>query len=120
MVWPSQGIASRARTEQHRETFSGPALCRSTGIHDVAAKDGGVGVDALRFALLTTARTGEVFGTIWDEIDITGKVWTVPGHRTLLPESNEPLVILPSPFQQNRAPAQSAPTKDLGLRNPSR
>jgi integrase len=36
---------------------------------------------ALEFAILTAARTGEVIGTRWREIDLIGKVWTVPDER---------------------------------------
>jgi integrase len=31
--------------------------------------------------LLTAARTGEVIGARWDEIDFAAKVWTVPANR---------------------------------------
>jgi len=36
---------------------------------------------ALEFAILTAARSGEVLGAQWDEIDLEGKVWTVPAAR---------------------------------------
>lgn len=36
---------------------------------------------ALEFMLLTAARTGEVVGSRWDEIDMSSKVWTVPAER---------------------------------------
>ena len=36
---------------------------------------------ALEFMLLTAARTGEVVGARWDEIDMSSKVWTVPAER---------------------------------------
>ncbi|WP_297370033.1 site-specific integrase [Acidocella sp.] len=36
---------------------------------------------ALRFAILTAARTGEVIGAKWEEIDRVNKIWTVPGER---------------------------------------
>lgn len=41
----------------------------------------GVGVLALRFVILTAARTGEVIGADWSEIDFENKVWTVPASR---------------------------------------
>jgi len=44
-------------------------------------KEKGVGALALRFAILTAARTGEVIGAKWSEIDRETKVWTVPGDR---------------------------------------
>jgi integrase len=36
---------------------------------------------ALEFAILTAARTGEVIGARWDEIDTAEKLWIVPAER---------------------------------------
>jgi integrase len=36
---------------------------------------------ALRFAILTAARTLEVLGAQWEEVDFAGSVWTVPKDR---------------------------------------
>lgn len=36
---------------------------------------------ALEFIILTAARSGEVFGAVWSEIDTEAKVWTVPTSR---------------------------------------
>jgi integrase len=36
---------------------------------------------ALEFLILTAARSGEVTGATWDEIDLDGRTWTVPGQR---------------------------------------
>lgn len=36
---------------------------------------------ALRFTVLTAARTGETIGARWSEIDMAAKVWTVPASR---------------------------------------
>ncbi len=36
---------------------------------------------ALRLCILTAARSGEIFGACWDEIDLENKVWTVPATR---------------------------------------
>lgn len=41
----------------------------------------GMGARALEFAILTAARSGEVRGGTWDEIDLRAKVWTVPAER---------------------------------------
>jgi integrase len=41
----------------------------------------GIAVRGLEFAILTAARTGEVIGAKWDEIDLDAKVWTVPSSR---------------------------------------
>jgi integrase len=41
----------------------------------------GISAQALRFTILTAARTGEVRGMRWREVDLETKVWTVPGDR---------------------------------------
>lgn len=41
----------------------------------------GMGAQALQFAILTAARSGEVRGATWGEIDIAAAVWTVPAGR---------------------------------------
>lgn len=41
----------------------------------------GVAARALEFAILTAARTGEVIGATWSEIDLDGRLWTIPGSR---------------------------------------
>jgi integrase len=35
----------------------------------------------LEFLILTAARTGEIIGARWDEVDLEDKVWLVPGER---------------------------------------
>jgi integrase len=37
---------------------------------------------ALEFTILVAARTGEVIGAKWDEVDLSGGVWTIPAERT--------------------------------------
>ena len=41
----------------------------------------GVGAKELEFAILTVARTGEVMGAKWSEIDFEARLWTVPADR---------------------------------------
>ena len=41
----------------------------------------GTAAQALEFAILTAARTGEVIGATWGEIDLPGKMWVIPGAR---------------------------------------
>jgi integrase len=41
----------------------------------------GVAAMALQFTILTAARTGEVIGATWGEIDLQKAVWIVPGAR---------------------------------------
>jgi integrase len=41
----------------------------------------GIAARALEFLILTAARTGEVIGARWNEIDLLDKIWTVPASR---------------------------------------
>lgn len=41
----------------------------------------GMGAKALEFAILTAARSGEVRGAKWSEIDVDARTWTIPGER---------------------------------------
>lgn len=41
----------------------------------------GFGARALEFAALTAARSGEVRGAVWDEIDLEAAIWTIPAAR---------------------------------------
>lgn len=45
------------------------------------ASAAGMGARALEFLILTAARSGEVRGAVWSEIDLGEKVWTVPAQR---------------------------------------
>jgi integrase len=42
---------------------------------------GGVAARALEFTILTAARSGEIRGARWDEIDLDAAIWTVPAER---------------------------------------
>lgn len=52
-----------------------PAFLTTLGKHD------GAGALALRFAILTAARTGEVRKATWRELDLDSAIWAVPGSR---------------------------------------
>jgi integrase len=61
---------------------------------------------ALEFAILTAARSGEVFHVTWDEIDLKSRTWTVPAvrmkakreHRVALSDASVALLgALPGP-----------------------
>jgi len=41
----------------------------------------GLGAIALQFVILTAARTAEVIGAKWDEIDLRSATWTIPADR---------------------------------------
>ena len=41
----------------------------------------GIGARGLEFAILTAARSGEVRGALWSEIDLRDATWTIPAER---------------------------------------
>jgi integrase len=41
----------------------------------------GAAARALEFAILTAARTGEVIGARWEEINLADRLWTLPAGR---------------------------------------
>jgi integrase len=60
-----------------------PALaidCMPDFMSELRRRDG-VAARALEFCILTAARSGEVLGARWDEIDREKRVWTVPRER---------------------------------------
>ncbi|MDN3574288.1 tyrosine-type recombinase/integrase [Methylobacterium longum] len=44
-------------------------------------RQGGTSPLVLEFTILTAARTGEVIGANWDELDLVERIWTVPPAR---------------------------------------
>lgn len=64
---------------------------------------------ALEFTILTAARTGEVIGATWDEVDLGKAIWTIPatrmkaGREHRVPLSDRAVVILKMlrPLSQN-------------------
>ena len=51
--------------------------CKAYTLRD-ARKQKNIAALALEFTLLTAARTGEVVGATWAEVDLDKAVWTVP------------------------------------------
>ena len=82
----------------------------------------GPGAKALEFTILTAARTGEVIGARWSEIDLNEKVWTVPagrikgGREHRVPLSDRALTLLRAlPTEKNNPFVFLGPRKGGGL-----
>jgi integrase len=56
-------------------------------LNELANVSGTAGV-ALRFLILTVARTNEVLGARWSEIDAARAIWRIPGERMKMGESH--------------------------------
>jgi integrase len=66
-----------SRTKHHAAL---PVAAMPAFISSLRDQDG-QGARALEFAILTAARSGEVRGATWGEIDLRNKVWTIPAER---------------------------------------
>jgi integrase len=53
----------------------------------------GVAARALEFLLLTAARTGEVLGAKWSEIDLGARTWTIPWQLKTGTKTKRPHVV---------------------------
>jgi integrase len=69
---------SKVRAVKHHAAL--PYVEISGFIHAMRERDT-VAARALEFAVLTAARTGEVIGAKWSEIDLKASIWTVPAER---------------------------------------
>lgn len=72
---PAPGKVAKVRHHPAVPVAAIPAFLAAVRLHH------GVSPQALEFALLTAARSGEVRGATWAEIDLDAAIWTVPGER---------------------------------------
>lgn len=70
--------SSKVKTVKHHKALSWKVA--GGFMHDLR-KQKGVSARALEFTILTAARSGEVRGAKWEEIDFAEKVWTIPADR---------------------------------------
>jgi integrase len=64
-----------------RENFPSAPYADVPGILSALRGKDFLSAYCLRFIILTAARSGEGRGTLWNEIDLTAKTWTIPAHR---------------------------------------
>src|SRR5271165_22316 len=69
---------SKVRRVEHHAALPYPEI--AAFIAELRRQEG-IAPRALEFAILTAARTGEVIGVTWAEIDLPGRLWTVPPER---------------------------------------
>lgn len=69
---------SKVKKVEHRRAI--PVDEMRPFMAELAKRDGDA-ARALEFAILTAARSGEVRGATWTEVDLKAKVWTIPGLR---------------------------------------
>lgn len=75
----AQILPARSRlTRGHHKAMPYEAIPEFVrALHDREA----VAALALEFTILTAARTGEVIGANWDEVDLEKAIWTIPANR---------------------------------------
>ena len=69
---------SKLRSVKHHPALPYPEI--GGFMVDLRAQEG-IAAKALEFLILTTARTSEVIGATWDEIDLKQGIWIVPLER---------------------------------------
>ena len=72
--------AGRFILNQHKYHTAFPYV-EITDFMKELSKRPGLSARALEFSILTVARSGEVRGAKWDEIDFDNKIWIVPAER---------------------------------------
>jgi len=73
-------LPARAKVQKVVHFAALPYNDMSAFMGELAGRDG-IAALALRFAILTAGRTGEVLGAKWSEIDLQGRLWIIPGER---------------------------------------
>ena len=75
VLGPQQDVVEHMRALPHRDVAAAIETVRASGAAPVVKL-------AFEFLVLTGARSGEVRGAQWAEIDTANHVWTVPATRT--------------------------------------
>ncbi len=75
-----QVLPATTELTQTKHHASLPYAVMADFMVDLTTREG-IGARALEFTILTAARTGEVTGARWEEIDLAAKTWTVPKGR---------------------------------------
>jgi integrase len=80
---PAPAKAKRAARQARNkgEHFDALPYAEISGFISALREQVGTAARALEFAILTAARTGEVIGARWREINLVERVWIVPGER---------------------------------------
>jgi integrase len=74
-------LPARANVRKVRHHAALPYAEIGSFVAELRQQDG-IAARALEFLILTAARTGEVIGAQWSEIDLSKRLWIVPAERT--------------------------------------
>ena len=75
VLGPQQDLVQHMQALRHQEVASAIRTVQGTGATRAVKL-------AFEFLVLTAARSGEVRGALWAEMDLTAAVWTIPATRT--------------------------------------
>jgi integrase len=75
LTYPAKGEIAQVKHHSSLPYVDMPTFWPKLQVQD------GMGARALEFAILTAARTGEVLGAQWSEIDLDVRAWRVPADR---------------------------------------
>jgi len=81
LMKPSSAAKAARRSKGHGEHHAALPYREIGAFMADLRQQPGVAARALEFAILTAARTSEVIGARWDEIDMADRIWTVPADR---------------------------------------
>lgn len=76
----SHVLPSRAKVRSVQHHAALPFVAMPEFMAELREREG-VAAAALRFTILTAARTGETIGATWPEIDLDAALWTLPAAR---------------------------------------
>ena len=74
VLGPQRAIVQHRRSVPHGQVASAIAAVRASRAMPAVKL-------AFEFLVLTAARSGEVRGAVWAEVDLTAGVWTIPATR---------------------------------------
>jgi integrase len=78
---PARAKAEKRRAKDREEHHPALPYTQTGAFLSELREQEGVSVRALEFAILTAARTAEVIGARWEEIDLDEKLWIIPADR---------------------------------------
>lgn len=76
----SEVLPARGQIAPHQHHRALPFAAVPDFMAQLSGREG-IGARALELTILTAARTGEVIGAQWSEIDLKAKLWTIPAGR---------------------------------------
>jgi integrase len=81
MLTAGRGLPRQPKNRRHFAALGWKAVPAFLAALDATPHAGEGTKLAVRFLILTAARSGEVRGATWSEIDLDARVWSIPGGR---------------------------------------